>query len=137
MQTIRRFHSAFPALCVLLLVVVHATFGQGTTGAIEVTVTDNTGSVVPGAKLTAVNTGTGAESRVESDAEGRAQFLLLRAGTYNITVEQQGFDKLVRQNVIVNATDIVGLNLKLAIGAINQTVTVADTSPLLQSEHAT
>src|SRR5579864_8393193 len=85
----------FARIILALLIVAAAAFGQGTTGAIDVTVTDTTGSVVPGAKVTALNTGTGAEYRSEADSGGRAQFLLLRAGVYSVTVEQQGFDKLV------------------------------------------
>ena len=99
--------------------------------------TDASGSVVPGARITAVNTGTGAQFRSLSDNAGRAQFLLLRPGAYTVTAEQQGFERLVREGVIVNATDIVHLDLKLSVGAVTQTLTVAETSPLLQSEHAT
>lgn len=121
----------------LLIAATPVVFAQGTTGAIDVTVSDTTGSVVPGAKVTALNLGTGAEYRGETDAGGRSQFLLLRAGNYRVVVEQQGFEKLIRDGVIVNSTDIVHLDLKLAVGAVSETVTVASTSPLLQSEHAT
>ncbi len=127
----------FVRIVLPLLIVIGSAFGQGTTGAIDVTVTDTSGSVVPGAKVTAVNLGTGAAYSAEADGAGRAQFLLLRAGTYSVTVEHQGFEKLVRDGVIVNSTDIERLNLKLAIGAVSETVTVAGTTPLLQSEHAT
>src|SRR5579872_5981993 len=120
-----------------LLIAACAAFGQGTTGAIDVTVTDTSGAAVPGAKVSAVSNGTGASYRTTSDAAGRAQFLLLRAGNYKVTVEQQGFEKLLREGVIVNSADIVHLDLKLAVGALSETVTVASTSPLLQSEHAT
>src|SRR5579871_1310379 len=98
-----------------LLMAAFAAFGQGTTGAIDVTVTDNSGSVVPGTKLTATNTGTGAQYRSEADNGGRAEFLLLRAGTYTVTAEQPGFEKLVQNGVIVNSADIVHLDLKLAV----------------------
>ncbi len=120
-----------------LLLAACAAFGQGTTGAIDVTVTDTSGAAVPGAKVSAVSNGTGASYRTTSDAAGRAQFLLLRAGSYKVTVEQQGFEKLLRDGVIVNSADIVHIDLKLAIGAVSETVTVASTTPLLQSEHAT
>jgi outer membrane receptor protein involved in Fe transport len=131
------FSSLSTRVFLTLLVVACAAFGQGTTGAIDITVTDTSGAAVPGAKVSAVNVGTGASYRTESDSGGRAQFLLLRAGSYRVTVEQQGFEKLLREGVIVNSTDIVHLDLKLAVGAVSETVTVAATSPLLQSEHAT
>jgi hypothetical protein len=128
---------AFVRLFLALLVVTAFAFGQGTTGGIDVTVTDSSGSTVPGAKVSTLNTGTGAQLRSQTDNSGRAQFPLLRVGTYNVTVEQQGFEKLVREGVIVNATDIVHLELKLSIGAVSQTLTIEATSPLLQTEHAT
>ncbi len=141
MQKIRRSEvsrpSFFARICLSVLILTGVVFGQGTTGAIDVTVTDTSGSVVPGARVTAINTGTGAQYRANANEGGRAQFLLLRAGNYSVTVEQQGFEKLLREGVIVNSTDIVHLDLKLAVGAVTQTLTVSETSPLLQSEHAT
>lgn len=119
-----------------LLVVTGCVFGQGTTGGIDATVADSSGSIVPGARVTALNTGTGLQLRSQTDSNGHTQFPLLRVGTYTVTVEQQGFEKLVREGVIVDATDIVHLDLKLAVGAVTQTLTVEATSPLLQTEHA-
>jgi hypothetical protein len=134
----RRSFSSLPGRIFLsLLIAAAAAFGQGTTGAIDVTVTDSTGSVVPGSKVSAVNTGTGAEYRTDTDSAGRAQFLLLRAGVYRVQIEQQGFEKLSQDGVIVNSAEIVHLDLKLAVGAVSETVNVAATTPLLQSEHAT
>lgn len=112
-------------------------FAQGTTGAIEATVLDTSGSVVPGAVVTALNPGTGAEARTTTDEVGRAQFLLLRVGTYRVTVEHAGFEKLLRDDVVVNATRVVRLDLRLAVGAVTETVTVSEATPLLQSENAT
>jgi len=120
-----------------LLAVAGAAFAQGTTGAIDVQVLDSSGSAVPGASVTAVNIGTGVESRAQSDEVGRCQFPLLRAGTYRITVNQAGFEKLVRDDVIVNATTTVHLDLRLAVGARTETVTVEASTPLLQTDQAT
>ena len=60
-----------------LLLAIGAVYGQGTSGAIDVTVTDASGSVVPGAVITALNTGTGAQFRSVANEAGRAHFLLL------------------------------------------------------------
>ena len=110
---------------------------QGTTGAIDVTVTDTSGSVVPGASVTATNMETGAVSSAKSDDVGRCLLPLLRVGRYRIVVEQAGFQKLQRDDVIVNATETVRLDLRLAVGALSETVTVTEATPLLQSEQAT
>src|ERR1017187_163266 len=110
-----------PIFC--LLAVAGAAFAQGTTGAIDVQVLDSTGSAVPGASVIAVSLGTGVESRAQSDEVGRCQFPLLRAGAYRITVDQSGFDKLVREDVIVNATTTVHLDLRLTVGTRAESVT--------------
>lgn len=120
-----------------LLAVAEIVFAQGTTGAIDVQVSDSTGSAVMGASVTAVNVGTGVVSTAQSDDVGRCLFPLLRAGTYRITVDQQGFEKLERNDVIVNATTTVHLDMRLTVGAHTDTVTVAAESPLLQTDQAT
>lgn len=120
-----------------LLAVAGAAFAQGTTGAIDVQVLDSTGSAVPGASVTAANVGTGAGAKAQSDEVGRCQFPLLRAGTYRITVDQPGFDKLVRDDVIVNATTTTHLDLRLTVGARSETITVEASTPLLQTDKAT
>ena len=123
------------ALCLSTLPCV--IFAQGTTGAIDVTVIDTSGSVVPGATVTVTNIGTAAESRAITDDVGHCQVLLLRAGNYRVAVQHPGFEQLVRDDVIVNATRVVHLDLRLSVGAVNETVTVSEATPLLQSENAT
>jgi outer membrane receptor protein involved in Fe transport len=112
-------------------------FAQGTTGAIEVAVTDSSGSVVPGANARAISEDTGAEISVNADRTGICLFAMLRPGRYRVVVESSGFQKLQRDGVILNATERVRLDLVLAVGGISQTVNVTETTPLLQSERAT
>ena len=133
----RRFLAFAIGAIFCLLAVAGPAFAQGTTGAIDIQVLDSTGSAVPGASVTVANVGTGVGSKAQSDDVGRCQFPLLRAGTYLITVEQAGFDKLVRSDVIVNATTTTHLDLRLTVGARSDTVTVAAETPLLQTDQAT
>jgi len=120
-----------------LLLAAGAAFAQGTTGSIDITVTDNSGSAVPEAAVTAINAGTGAISHAQSSDLGRCLFPLLRAGTYTVTVERAGFETLKRENVIVNSTETVHLDLRLQVGAITESVTVNALTPLLQTQEAT
>jgi len=120
-----------------LLLAAGAAFAQGTTGSIDITVTDTSGSAVPDAAVTAINVGTGANFHAQSSDLGRCLFPLLRAGTYRVTVEHTGFETLKRENVIVNSTEIVHLDLRLQVGAITESVTVDAVTPLLQTEQAT
>ena len=112
-------------------------FAQGTTGAIDITVTDSSGSVMPGVSVSAVNIETGAQTKVTTDEVGRCLFPLLRAGKYRLIAEQTGFQKLLRDDVTVNATESIHIDMRMAVGGVNETVTVTESTPLLQSEQAT
>jgi len=112
-------------------------FGQGTTGAIDLAVTDPSGSILQGAAVTVINLGTSATVQAQTDSSGHAQFPLLRVGQYRVMVEHPGFTKLVRNSVDVNATETVQLDMKLTLGTTNDTVTVTSETPLLQTEQAT
>ncbi len=115
----------------------HLAWGQVITGSIVGTVTDNTGSVIPGATVTASNVETGAEASAQTGPAGNFNLNFLRAGTYIVTVESAGFQRLQRDNVTVRTTESVRLDLTLQVGMVTETVTVTAETPLLQSEQAT
>jgi hypothetical protein len=127
--------SVFGALASLLLVCGPA-YGQ-ITGSIVGTVQDNSGSVIPGASVTATNVGTGAQAATTSNQTGTYTINLLPAGTYRVAAETAGFQRLVRENVIVRNTETLRLDLMLQVGVVTETVTVNAEAPLLQSEQAT
>ena len=110
---------------------------QGTTGAIEATVTDSSGSVIPGAAVTAVNQETGSELQAQTDQLGVCQFPVLRPGHYRVVAGSAGFQKTQRDDIIVNATERVRVELRLAVGVVSETITITAATPLLQSEQAT
>ena len=66
-------------------------FGQGATGAINGTVTDTSGAVIPGAKVTLQNTATGAERVAITNATGIYVFVEVIPGNYTMQVSAQGF----------------------------------------------
>lgn len=110
---------------------------QQITGAINGVVSDNSGAILPGSSIAAVNVDTGQEFRTESDETGAYNFPLLRPGRYRISVEKQGFQRLIRENIIVNTAERLRVDIQMEVGAVSETVTVTAQSPLLQSEQAT
>src|SRR3989442_359118 len=84
-----------PTLCVLFLVVLALTFtphillaqSQITRGVIQGVVVDETGGVIPGARVTLLHTETGFRRELTTDEEGRFTALLMPLGPYKITVE--------------------------------------------------
>jgi hypothetical protein len=105
------------------------TSGGGVTG----TITDPHGTVVPHAKVTAVNTETGAQLSSESGSVGVYQLDPLQPGTYNVEVVAKGFSRLLQENVNVVNSAMFGLNMKLIPWDESKTITVTDAPPFLNT----
>jgi len=104
--------------------------------AIQGTVTDTSGAVVPGATVTATNQQTGIASKTVSGDAGTYRIPGLIPGNYTVTAEANSFKKLEQKDVIVEAERVRGLELKLQPGAVEQNVTVAADVVTLQTENA-
>ena len=104
-------------------------YAQVTTSQIHGTVTDASGAVVPGAKITALNTSTGIAVETITDHSGYYLFSSLQpGGPYTVAVEAQGFQRYEAKGItlIVNAN--WATDAKLAVGTNQQSVTVDATS---------
>jgi Carboxypeptidase regulatory-like domain/TonB dependent receptor len=123
------------ALIGALLVAIPAA-AQLTTADILGTVTDSAGAVVPGAKVTVVNTETSVSRTLQTNGSGEYVFNLLPPGQYTVTVEAPSFKKSVSSVTLV-AGDRARLDAPLQIGETNQVVEVTATSPALQTDSAT
>ena len=106
-------------------------------GGIEGTITDPTGAVVAGAKITATNTDTGVPFTRVSTNSGSYSISPLPVGTYNVEVVATGFQKLLQEKVDVNNASMYGLNLKLSMGSTGDTITITDAPPYLDTTDAT
>ena len=76
--------------------------GQTNNGRIEGTVQDPTGALVPGAKLSVVNTKTQTHLEATTGSQGEYVITPLPAGIYTMTVEAPGFRKAEIQALEVN-----------------------------------
>jgi hypothetical protein len=106
-----------------------AAYAQVINSAIHGTVTDASDAVVPGAKVTALNTSTGIAVAATTNQSGYYIFTALQpGGPYTVTVEAQGFDKFEAKgiNLIVNAN--WDADAKLTVGGTAQSVTVDATA---------
>jgi hypothetical protein len=105
--------------------------------SIQGVVTDSTGAVVPGAKLTLTNPATEEKQSRVSNQDGVYNFNALAAARFRLEVEKEGFDKTVLENVDLIPEQPNALNIQLAVGAISTTVNVdASAAPLLDTETA-
>ncbi len=100
------------------------------------TVTDQTGAVVPNAKLAAHNENTGVVNTAVSDVIGHYNFVSLPAGTYSITCTVNGFKSFVVTDVVLHNQSAITLPIVLEVGAVAQTVSVSGSSAIVDTETA-
>jgi hypothetical protein len=117
-------------LCVSLLM------GQESRGTIVGTVTDSSGAVVAGANVEVTNVAMGTKSMLKTNEAGQYVTSFLIPGTYRVVVENQGFRKFVRENIELRVNDRLTVDVTLQVGAADQSVTVSDETPALNTESA-
>ena len=123
------------AIAAALLVPLPAA-GQALYGSITGTVSDSQGAAIPGATVTATNTGTGLQLTAVTDSDGNYTFRNLPPGVYDLGAALQGFRELKQTGLRVSAGNPVRVELKLEVGALAEVVNVVSESTLLQSEKA-
>src|SRR5215471_3899702 len=97
--------------------------GQQAQGSFTGTVTDASGSVVPAAKVTALDQGTGFSRSVETLKDGSYTIPLLRPGSYQLRVEKAGFQTSVQGPVQLTVNQQAKVDIQLRVGAQTTTVT--------------
>src|ERR1041385_5989758 len=83
-------------LAVLLIRNTPSAFGQVQTGGIQCVVKDNSGALVPDAKITIENADTGIARPLNTDNQGRYAASSLPIGNYRVTAERNGFARQTR-----------------------------------------
>ena len=130
-----RRHS-FLAFCVLFLVNVASAWAQVDRATLSGIVRDSAGAAVPGATVTVTNLATDVEARQLSADGGGYQINNLIPGRYRVDVELTGFKKIT-QVITLEVGQRSRLDVELAVGQISETVTVRETTPLLNANDAT
>jgi hypothetical protein len=124
------------AIFVALLISASAS-AQQTTGKIVGTVTDSLGGVMPGVKVTATNTATQISTSSVTDKEGSYQVLNLPIGVYRITAERNGFRTLVTDAPPLQINQVLRVDLRMEVGARNESVTVEGLAAAVETVNAT
>ena len=110
---------------------------QTETGQITGTVLDPTGAVIPNAKVTVKSTTTGLERQTTTTSAGTYAVTNLQPGTYTVTAEAPGFSP-VQQTADVTVGNVVGLDLRLAVGGVIAAVEVTEApAGLINTENQT
>jgi hypothetical protein len=111
-------------------------YGQAT-GSISGTVTDVSGSGVPGANVTVTAPATGVTRTAVTDSNGAYVIPLLGVANYNVKVELQGFQTAIAQDVRLQTDEHRELDFKLSPAAVQTSVEVSATAVAIQTADAT
>lgn len=110
----------------IFVVLIAALAGAQTfRGAINGTVTDPSGSVVPNAQVAATDVATSVAHNTTTTSDGQFSFQDLPLGSYKVTVTAKGFATATADNVPVTAGTVYSLPVKLSIGKEATTVEVS------------
>jgi len=92
---------------------------------------DQTGAVIVGAKVQAIEMGTNSRYETDTNNEGLYNFPLLLPGQYELRAEAKGFQGFSQKGILVNANARVAQEIVLSVGSASDSVTItSDAAPL-------
>ena len=112
-------------------------FAQSGEGSLQGTVSDASGAVIPNANVTITNKATNVATKTVSSSAGYYILSPVHPGTYMVEITAAGFEKLMQDNVVVNALQARVFNPQLAVGNETETVEVTAAPPVLDTADAT
>jgi hypothetical protein len=118
------------------LVLTPMAFGQSYLSTINGTVTDPSGAVVVGAQVRVVDDNTHFTSSAVTNHDGLYSVPFLTPDTYDVTVDARGFAQAEQTGVVLVASGVKQVNIKLAPAGTSATVTVISDQQLLDTESA-
>jgi Carboxypeptidase regulatory-like domain/TonB dependent receptor/TonB-dependent Receptor Plug Domain len=111
-------------------------FAQAT-GTIAGIVTDETGAVIPGVTIEVINVDTSIARTAVTGEDGYYSVPLLQPGPYQVKATLSGFKSTIRDGVSVTVESTSRVDIRLAVGRIEENVTVSGESPLVETTNAT
>jgi len=124
-------------LLFFVVLAVPTVIAQTFRGTILGTITDSSGAVVPGAKVTVRQVATGLARTTEATSDGSYSVPELPIGTYTVTVAAAGFQTSVTRDVIVDVATERRVDAQLRAGQVSETVEVSgETLPLVETTSA-
>jgi Carboxypeptidase regulatory-like domain len=103
------------------------------TGAINGTVTDPSGRVVPGVTIRVISAATGQTREAITQSNGSYLAALLPPGRYSVEASTTNFKKATFPSVEIHVTETATLDIKLEVGSVTETVTVQSTATQLDT----
>ena len=135
----RRVFLATASLCLLVSFVLTAAAQQATTATLSGVVVDQSGAVIPKAKIIATQIATGLKREGQTNGEGGYVLSNLPPGEYEIVVEASGFKKFRLSNLSLQVGQHFSRDIVLAVGDLKEICSDCDWgwSPLVSTASST
>jgi len=98
------------------------------------TITDPSGSAIPGAKVTATSVETAASRTILTSESGQYVLPDLHIGHYDMKVEAAGFKTAEQKDVVLQVGDRARLDFQMQVGGAQETVTVEANAVRVQAD---
>jgi Carboxypeptidase regulatory-like domain len=116
----------------LVLLIAATVVAQTDQGSLRGYVKDQQGGALPGVTVTAKSPALIQPGTTVTDAEGSYRLINLPPGTYTLTAELTGFAPYKREEILLRAGATFAVDVTLKIGTLQETVTVAGESPMIE-----
>src|SRR5262245_32921966 len=131
-------NTAFRALHSLGLVLLLLAFGTPAAAQVEQgrllgTVKDAQSGVLPGVTVTATSPALIGQRSAITETDGRFLITTLPSGTYALKFELQGFQPLIRQNIVVSQGSTLTVDATLEVASLSESITVTGDSPMVDT----
>src|SRR5499427_10977123 len=123
-------------LTVVVLLCSGAAHAQAVKGGLVGNIVDQSGFALPGVTVTITEVNTSISYSTATNESGNYVFSNLKDGTYRVAAELSGFKRVVRDGVDVPVNATPRVDLKMEVGALEESITVVGTTPLLQTDRA-
>ena len=122
------------AAAILFVSMTATGFAQSTNSSdLRGTVSDSTGAVIPGVKVSIQNVDTGVITELTTNDAGIYDSVSIRPGRYRVTFSKDGFEKLIRDGITLDV-GVLSVDAQLTIGTAQQQISVTAEAPLLKTE---
>jgi hypothetical protein len=121
-------------LFITSILVATVALAQSGSSTLTGTLKDPAGAVIPGAKVHVINAETGVRQNTLTNETGIFRVGSLLPGTYRLEVDPDGFQKLVRNSVVLEVGQVVALDLTAQLPTSTETLTVIESGPMVESQ---
>ncbi|HEY6988159.1 MAG TPA: carboxypeptidase-like regulatory domain-containing protein [Bryobacteraceae bacterium] len=118
-------------LAIMALVSTSVMWAQAIFATLTGVVTDPSGAVVSGAKISLKDAASGSERNTVTDSQGFYTFASVPVATYNLTIEAPGFQTYRANGIAMGGGERRNVNATLTVGSTNQTIEVTGTADIL------